>query len=327
MKQRQCDTAGEAKFKQDEMVVNYHDACIFGRDLDLLQSPTAWLNDSCIHFYMTFLQQQDIQQQQQPTTTTTTMARCGRTLYMDPCVISFLMHQCDDDDDLMEFGRGACQNFSPDIYRLVIPINDQMAASRSTWATPNAGMHWSLLVILLFHPTARTLSTSDNDRLEGDISNDENADAGVYCCLHMDSVKNSVNLNAARTVASKILDARKVVLMMTGTRTTTTGSTTTTTRHGPVQVQECQNIPRQENGHDCGVHVLAAAEAIAKIKPKDDVGGDESRVLLQQQYEMAIQNHFGAGMMVQGNNNLSHYCETVRRRVVDTILTVRRSNT
>ena len=47
---------------------------------------------------------------------------------------------------------------------------------------------------------------------------------------------------------------------------------------------------------------------------------------VRQQYEMAIQNHFGAGMLQDKDNNLSRYCEAVRRRVVATILAARRNN-
>ena len=38
-------------------LLNYHDAVIYPSDLVLLDSPTAWLNDACINFQMTRLQQ------------------------------------------------------------------------------------------------------------------------------------------------------------------------------------------------------------------------------------------------------------------------------
>jgi Ulp1 protease family, C-terminal catalytic domain len=144
----------------------------------------------------------------------------------------------------------------------------------------------------------------------------------------MDSVTNSGNLHTARAVASKILEARKLVLIK---GTNTSASTTLPKpidKEVVVKVQECQNIPKQQNGHDCGVHVLAAAEAISKM-PVDEVvfdvtpqeGSEESvQVLLREKYEMAIQHHVGAGMK-QGNH--SRYCESVRRRVVESILAAR----
>ena len=38
-------------------LLNYFDAVIYPSDLVFLDSPTAWLNDACINFQMTCLQQ------------------------------------------------------------------------------------------------------------------------------------------------------------------------------------------------------------------------------------------------------------------------------
>ena len=40
----------------DKLLLNYHDAVVYESDLSILDSPTAWLNDSCIHFQMNRLQ-------------------------------------------------------------------------------------------------------------------------------------------------------------------------------------------------------------------------------------------------------------------------------
>ena len=37
-------------------LLDYHDAVVYPADLALLDSPTAWLNDACIHFHMARLQ-------------------------------------------------------------------------------------------------------------------------------------------------------------------------------------------------------------------------------------------------------------------------------
>ena len=42
----------------DRLLVNYNDAVIYTSDLAILDSSTAWLNDSCINFQLTRLQQQ-----------------------------------------------------------------------------------------------------------------------------------------------------------------------------------------------------------------------------------------------------------------------------
>jgi sentrin-specific protease 8 len=113
-------------YADDEMVVNYHDACLYGRDLKLLDSPTAWLNDSCIHYQFMRLQQ-DFPQH----------------LFIDPSVLSFLMHQCDEEDDLRDF-RHSHGNFAR-YNRIFLPINDDLASDQ--WQIPGQGTHWSLILI------------------------------------------------------------------------------------------------------------------------------------------------------------------------------------
>ena len=110
-------------FHHATLVLNYHDAVLYGSDVALLESSTAWLNDACVHFFLTFLQQ-----------------RYAQVQFFDPSVITFLMHQCDQ-EDLVEFSQGIDKSRSP----LVIPINDAHASS--AWKTPGGGAHWSLLVL------------------------------------------------------------------------------------------------------------------------------------------------------------------------------------
>ena len=117
------------EYSDDELIVNYQDACIYGRDWKLLHSPTAWLNDACIHFHLSRLQQN----------------RVGDDLFLDPSVISYFVHQCTDKEDLLDLARGY-NNFDG-LKRIFAPVNDNLASS--DWQTPGLGRHWSLLVILL----------------------------------------------------------------------------------------------------------------------------------------------------------------------------------
>lgn len=158
------------KFQDGDLVVNFHDACIYGRDLALLESPTEWLNDACLHFALTDLQVSLDQVTQ------------GDTLLLDPAVVAFLMHQCHDEDDFGDFCRG-CREFKG-IYRLVIPVNDTLTSSN--WAVPGKGTHWSLLVI---------------ERGGGENSN--------IFGYHFDSVATSGNLRVAQAVADKVVLASK----------------------------------------------------------------------------------------------------------------------
>ena len=220
-------TTPRASYKPDEFVVNYHDACIYGRDLSLLESPTAWLNDACINFYTTVLQRQQLEKF--PET---------NTLFMDPSVISFLMHQCHDEDELREFSSGACKNFhgakSSEGLRLVVPISDHFLASQDAWAVPSAGMHWSLLILSYLSKP----STSSNDPYEI-----------MTLAFHLDS--SGGNFYAAEAVAKMI---HKTFCL------------STPLAPEPLTLLECR-VPRQQTGYDCGIHVLASAESILPLAP------------------------------------------------------------
>jgi sentrin-specific protease 8 len=208
-------------FGPDELVVNYHDSCMYGRDLALLEEASTWLNDACIHFALTDLQ---VAHDDQPSTTTTT------TLFLDPSVVAFLMHQCHDDEDRTDFATG-CRNFDQ-ISRLVIPINDALTATH--WAVPGAGSHWSLLVL-------DVVTTTTERTVAGNTTN-------AITAHHLDSVARSGNRKVAQSVATKVV----------GCMPTNNGTQT------PVVVQSCPTPP-QQNGHDCGVHVIAAAQAVAAL--------------------------------------------------------------
>ena len=47
----------------DRLLVNYNDAVIYTSDLAILDLSTAWLNDACINFQLTRLQQQHQQRE------------------------------------------------------------------------------------------------------------------------------------------------------------------------------------------------------------------------------------------------------------------------
>ena len=119
-------------FRDDDLVVNFEDAVIYGADLAILESPTAWLNDACINFFLTLLQSRISKDE---------------AVFLDPSVMSFFMHQCVDEDDIADFRSGFRY---PQNGKLVIPINDNMSTS-SSWATPGGGAHWSLLVLILLN--------------------------------------------------------------------------------------------------------------------------------------------------------------------------------
>jgi hypothetical protein len=137
---------------------------------------------------------------------------------MDPAVISFLMHQCTDDDDLLEFMEG--NSALHQAQRILCPVSDSHIPSEQ-WQR-RSGTHWSLLII---------------EQGSGD---------GTYF-YHWDSVRGS-NYRAAQAVADKFA----LIFQHSATPA----------------VVECAS-PQQNNGYDCGLHVLAAAKFLTLLESLD----------------------------------------------------------
>lgn len=148
---------------EDKLLLNYNDACIYSSDLSLLENSSSWLNDACINFQMTRLQNKEENDKSSMS-----------MLFVDPCVISYLMHQCQDDDEIIDLSNNL-QLCKKNI--VFIPINDNNGESFQS--TMSNGNHWSLLLVIL--------SNSDNK---------------VHY-LHFDSSKR-YNCSSARIVSKKI---------------------------------------------------------------------------------------------------------------------------
>ena len=141
------------EFRDDEQILTYHNTLVYGSDLRIMQSQNAWLNDACINFFMSVLQHS-------PDT--------RHNKFVDPSVISCLMHQCTDEDDIEDFRKGF------DLVtdgKLFIAVNDNMRLG-ANWMIPNSGNHWSLLAIVF----------------EG---------GKAVAAWHFDSMQSSDNINAA----------------------------------------------------------------------------------------------------------------------------------
>lgn len=147
------------------LLLNFNDACIYASDFHLLESSTAWLNDACIHFHLTRLQHKYKQK--------------NRFLFIDPSVVSYMMHQCDDEDvnDLENVWRLEL-NFAKDEPKMIfLPINDAHAANGTEFRQPGGGNHWSMLVLIIHNSRSKF--------------------------LHFDSCRHS-NHHASQTVAAKV---------------------------------------------------------------------------------------------------------------------------
>eukprot|EP00980_Cylindrotheca_fusiformis_P002137 scaffold481_cov208-Cylindrotheca_fusiformis.AAC.3 len=164
-------------FDDDELVVNYHDAVVYGSDLKLVQCPTAWLNDSCIHFYMNVLQHED---------------NDSNFLFMDPSVVSFFMHQCCDEEDLEDF-RTNTKLPTKGGGKIFIPVNDTMRTD-ANWMVPGGGTHWSLLLIVRVGGGGEGSKPTES-------SNSNTTMPMTTNFWHFDSVQNSGNIHAAQDIA------------------------------------------------------------------------------------------------------------------------------
>lgn len=234
-------------YGDDELVLNFSDACLYGRDIRILQSSTAWLNDACIHFALTSLQQQ---------------FPIERIRFLDPSVVFCMVHQCDDDDELLDLGR----QFRNTHAILLLPVNDSFSAG-SSWQTPGLGTHWSLLLI---HTTEKT---KDHHHRPA-------------CCsyYHWDSSAGG-NRMAAQYVSRKWHTMWRLLHPSSSNDTSS------------AKVIECPT-PQQNNGHDCGLHVVAAARTLAEHLDDGD-------------HRDLIQRHLGKVLRTNPN-----YCRDLRRDIL-----------
>jgi len=245
------------RYQDDELVLNYYDACIYGRDLKLLEDETAWLNDACLHYHLVCLQQHALGH-----------SSMKDVILMDPSVVFCLVQQYDEADEFLQFAA-QYQNFQYK-RRILVPVNDSLASRR---VAPGLGTHWSLLLIVLPKSSSSTSSsTTSSDRFSQHRWDAPKTTTLSLCeYFHFDSIGASCNLSAAQAVARQWDQMWKLL-----NKSASTSSSSTTTA---VRVQECQT-PRQRNGYDCGLHVLAAAQVLAEMKPNNDQYEKEMEVIL-----------------------------------------------
>jgi sentrin-specific protease 8 len=102
--------------------LNFHDAVVYETDVKLLVNPD-WLNDACINFIFRWFEHE-------------TFKGSTDLLFLDPCVVSCLMIQCDDEEEVLELAEGL--DLSSRRYTF-IPVNNSLSFD-------TMGRHWSLLV-------------------------------------------------------------------------------------------------------------------------------------------------------------------------------------
>jgi Ulp1 protease family, C-terminal catalytic domain len=292
------ENAKEKEYGDDERIVNYRDAVLYGRDLKLLEGTTTgssstmslWLNDGLVHFQLLRLMHLWLDRSepfQDPTTAPSVVSSTPRQsappfLCMDPSVLSFLMmlnpgsgtddpndddDQEDDDDVEAELQSiAASHNQFEGVRVFFLPVNDGLAPCTTTgWpapATAAQGTHWSLLVAVAVVDDVDDVAADDDD--EAGPPDPYVGQPATKCrhlaYVHFDSVPGH---NA--TAASALAATWDRLWRATNKESTATASSNGVERSrigsSGVSVREGR-APRQANGYDCGVHVLGSVEAL-----------------------------------------------------------------
>ena len=292
-----------------DLILNYNDAVLYRSDLRILRSPSAWLNDACVNFRLTRIY--DLRERQwraAASSASSAAAGCGGVedrsgslggsaveersvpLFLDPSVVSYMMHQCDDDDlaDLARSwnlgggrrgytdkggvssgGNGSGSGRARTIATTLIfaPVNDGHAASAEAFRTPGGGNHWSALLAVVSE--RRGGVPPDNDA-RGKGRGEEDArllpPEMTVTFGHFDS-HHGWNRRAASAVARRMERAARLLLPPppSGPHAYTFSSDGDDDdgegRPIVAEVRECET-PQQGNGYDCGLHALGAAEAL-----------------------------------------------------------------
>jgi Ulp1 family protease len=272
-------TAKKRTFHEDsEIVVNYLDAVIYGGDLRLVQSRTGWLNDACIFFFLTVLQQQLRQKDK----------KCNVT-FMDPCVVSFFMHQCIESDEIEDFVAGfQVPSVAVEgglVGKILIPINDTMAITSASWQKPGCGTHWSLLVVML----VATPANKGGENTAGEGAGRSEKERKIISYWHFDSVSGSHNDSAAHDVAHKL---HQYVF--------SSASSSSSSSSLPPKVMPART-PQQTNGYDCGIHMLTAAQQSAPLTSSN-----------LSDYETTLSDYISTAGPI--------FCETLRTTIAEEIL-------
>jgi len=276
-------------YDDDELLVNYDDACIYGRDLRLIYNPSeegggggGWLNDACIHFALKRLLADHQKKRAQH-------AHSNSLLLMDPAVLSFFMHSCQTDDmeDLMDFCQGF-RNFGG-VAVIFLPVNDSMTTLPQR--VGQQGSHWSLLL-------ATKLNKSSKDT------------ASSLVFFHFDSVTHSGNERIARQIAAAFLKAWKIC------------QANTTDLKPALCYHECTAVPQQVNGYDCGIHVLLTIEALLPVVDTPQDASDTATTDLPTLYTNAIVSHFFELGRQDHKESIADSCQKIRQRLADDIQTL-----
>ena len=217
-------------------------------------------------------------------------------LFMDPSVVSFWMHQCIDQDEIHDFVKNT-QFPGKEGERdgvLFIPVNDNMStystSNNTIWQVSDSGSHWSLLVLEVFCTEERK---KDN----------QNFLTSTLRFWHFDSIRNSGNIQAAKDIAAKIC----LHVYPKASIISALASDLSKVTEGILHQAE---TPQQQNGYDCGVHVLGAAKILSNYILMTTLTSDKTRdspCRRLQDLEECLRNEIG--------NDSQGFCSKLRQEI------------
>lgn len=207
------------------MIINFHDACIYQSDLDLLTCGDSWLNDNILLYEMTHLSMRF-----KSSVRNIGPLRKIHYHFLDPSVVEFFMHSLspNDKDDVKEIKNLYNQWCEEETHKcdqilILVPLNDNNSrAFEYKNKTGALGNHWSLLSVFL--------------------------KGSVVASFHFDS-SSEYNRNTAELVYKRMLDI--IQIGRGGINSVKSQS-----------LAYC-NVPQQRNGYDCGIHTIITAESLS----------------------------------------------------------------
>ena len=171
--------------------------------------------------------------------------------------------------------------------RVFVPISDQFGASRSAFARPGGGYHWSLLLWEI-------------DATYFEVNNRFGTSEVKVFYRHFDSSR-GCNALAAAAVAKRLHDV--LCSSFDELDDVLCASASKVDGIAKVEVIECKT-PQQRNGYDCGVLTLGFAEALST---------SDGFVKKVEDYESLLQSYF------EENGGHGEFAFGLRERIGDDI--------
>jgi hypothetical protein len=279
-----------------ESVLSYYDALLYKSDVALLEDPDEWLNDAVINYQLTRFQHND---DNIFNLAASSESYKKETVFMDPAVLSFLMHQLSsssddvnqDEQDEEEETNEARQALQANNIMTPPkpPSEDDVFAENVQRRSSRKNKYNCKIKQLVFFPI------NDSHANPGYVGSPTMAIGAHWSLLvmvifepyslsfyHFDSSYH-MNETAALAVAKKM-----AATLLNDSISSSTGSTIS---RAELDFHRCAT-PVQENENDCGVYCLAIVEILATFFLLEQAG----HVDQEQEVTVVVDNSSAAAL-------------------------------